>query len=175
MTRTIGTLALAAALVTARSAPAGADPPLDPHIRSSQPELVAALAAGRRGSATLRALADRIDASDLVVYLVRERPPDDDVAARTRLVAAAGGRRYVLVAIDPKYGGCRLLSLLGHELRHAVEIADEPSVVDAASLAALYRRIGFSLGRGGAERYESEPAIDAGARVMREVSADRSR
>jgi hypothetical protein len=55
--------------------------------------------------------------------------------------------------------------MLGHELRHAVEIADADSVVDQASLGAAYRRFGFAstVMRSG-EGYDSQAAIDAGRR-----------
>src|SRR5262249_17422989 len=86
-------------------------------------------------------------------------------------ISAAGGRRYLHLAVDPKYAGCRLIALLGHELQHVVEIADEPSVVDERSLAAYYRRIGFSRWGWDAESFESQAAIDVGRRVMREVLA----
>jgi hypothetical protein len=94
---------------------------------------------------------------------------DPGVAAHVSFMAAAGGRRYLAISVDPKYAGCQLTALLGHELQHAAEIAGEPSVVDARSLAAVYRRIGFASGRWEQERYESRAAIDVGRQVMRET------
>jgi hypothetical protein len=141
----------------------------DPHIRSRHAELLDAIDVGVRTSPTLRRLVDRLAASDVIVYLELRRSPSPFVAAHLSFISAAGGRRYVHVAVDPKYAGCQLIALLGHELQHAAEIADEPSVVDERSLAAYYRRIGFAAGDG-EERFDSQAAIDAGRRVMRETS-----
>jgi hypothetical protein len=63
------------------------------------------------------------------------------------------------------------IAALGHELRHAVEIADAPSVVDDASLAAEYRRVGFpSRAVRSGNGYESRAAIDAAHRVWAELA-----
>lgn len=122
-------------------------------------------------SETFRALVARIDSSDVIAYLARQPSEVTGVAAHVSFVLAAGGRRYVRVAIDPKYGGCQLLALLGHELQHVAEIADEPSVVSERSLATFYRRVGYSIDDPESERFESRPAVDAGRRIMHEVLA----
>jgi hypothetical protein len=63
------------------------------------------------------------------------------------------------------------IAALGHELRHAVEIADAPVIINDASLAAEYARIGFaSHGVRKGSGYESRAAIDAGQRVWVELN-----
>ena len=104
--------------------------------------------------------------SDSSCNIWRDAPA---IAADTAFISAAGGRRYVLVAIDPKYGGSQLIELIGHELRHAVEIADEPSVVDTRSLAKLYRRIGFGGDVGDGNHFDTHEAIEIGGRVLHDV------
>jgi hypothetical protein len=143
----------------------------DPHIRSQHPELIDAVAEGAAVSATLRALVDEVESAEVVIYLVWQQPRSSTVAAHVAFISSAGGRRYVYVAVDPKYRGSQLISLLGHELQHVVEIAREPSVVDERSLSAYYRRIGFSRAGWDAGRFESEAAIEVGQQVMREVLA----
>ena len=64
------------------------------------------------------------------------------------------------------------MSLLAHELQHAVEIADAPEVVDEASLKELYRRLGADSGPGafnGSVWFETQGAIDTGRRVYSEL------
>ena len=56
----------------------------------------------------------------------------------------------------------------GHELRHAVEIASTPSVVDGASMAQCYHRIGFNVSPY-LERFDTEDAVECGRRVLREA------
>jgi hypothetical protein len=142
----------------------------DPHIRSPYPELLDAVSLGARTSPTLRDLVDRIEASDVVVYLANDSAPSPFVAAHLSFISAAGGRRYLMVTVNRQYMGCQLMALLGHELQHAAEIADEPSVVDERSMSAHYRRIGFRTGSQ-AEQYDSAAAIETGRRIMRDVTS----
>jgi len=88
-------------------------------------------------------------------------------AGHITLMGTGGGRRYVRLSVNPRYDGRQRLAILGHELRHAVEIADAESVVDQPSLVSLYRRIGF---RSGERSYESDAAIAAGRQVQDELA-----
>ena len=66
----------------------------------------------------------------------------------------------------------RRAAALGHELQHAVEIADAAWVVDHASFAALYRDIGYESGGDlHANCFETPEAIRLGARVLAEFRA----
>ena len=141
----------------------------DPHIRSAHANLLDVITTGLRRSTTMRDLVERIEASDLVVYMEWRVSPDSHVAAHTAFVSAAGGRRYLSVVVDPRLAPCQLLPLIAHELQHVAEIAGEGSVVSEQSLAAFYRRVGFSTGGWERERYESRAAIEAGERVTREM------
>jgi hypothetical protein len=88
------------------------------------------------------------------------------LVGRLTFMAASGGRRYVNVRIACGLNPDEQIAALGHELRHAVEIADAPSVVDVASLGELYRRIGFaSHGVPHGLGFESRAAIDTARRV----------
>jgi hypothetical protein len=138
----------------------------DTHVRATVPALADALAAGVRESPTLQALVDRIEASDLLVYLTLDRAPRPSAAGHISLMAAVAGRRYVRLALNPRYDGSLRIAILAHELRHAVEIADALSVTDERSLASLYRRIGFTSGE---RSFESDAAIAAGRQVHDEV------
>jgi hypothetical protein len=148
----------------------------DPHIRSNVPELLSAMAAGVRGSVTFRALVDRLNESDVVVYLICRRQPAG-TAAHLQFVGADGGRRYVQVSLDPALHGCMRLMLLGHELQHAVEVADAPTVVDPSSLATLYRHIGFQQGAHDAlaMAFDTEAAIAIGQHVRSELTLNEVR
>src|SRR5471030_219953 len=127
MTRTVWTLACVLLFCSARSRADDCRPP-DPHVRSSDREIVSAIATATDRSPTFRGLVEHLNRSDVVVYVMFDRSPTSDLAGRTMFVSAAGGRRYLRIAIDRRYAGCLRLGILGHELRHAVEIADAAGV-----------------------------------------------
>lgn len=139
------------------------------HIRSDHHDLLDAVEAGSRSSATFERLVQRLGASDVIVYLVYDFAPLPGVAARISFLSTAGGWRYLRVSIDPKYTGCQRLALLGHEFEHAVEIAEAAAVVDASSLAALYRQIGFRSGADHEDRFDTLDAIRAGWQIQLEA------
>jgi len=136
------------------------------HIRATVPALADALDAGVSDSATLRALVDEIETSDLLVYLTFDFSPAAATAGHISLMSTAGGCRYLRLAVNPRYDGWRRVGILAHELRHAVEIARDASVIDQRSLASLYRRIGYLSGE---RSFESAAAIAAGAQVFEEM------
>jgi hypothetical protein len=70
----------------------------------------------------------------------------------------------------------RQISVMAHELQHALEVAEAPEVTDAASLVDLFRRIGYvkaESGRGIA--YETKAARGVGDRVAEELRRDRQK
>lgn len=152
--------------------PASAEQPRDgSHVRTNDPRMRAAIADGIAGSALFRDLVAQLDASDVNVYAENDCQMPPPLAGRLTFMSSAGGRRYVLVRIACTIEGRGQIAMLGHELRHAVEIADAESVVDEPSLAVAYRQIGFASnamppGAG----FDSRAAIEAGRRVWEELS-----
>lgn len=169
MIRSVAMLALLVTVLSAGRVDAETDRLADRHLRTMCPQMVDAVKAAMGASSTFRGLVDRLETSDAIVYVVARPSRFSGVAGHVAFLGAGGGRRYLRVAIDPKFSGIQLIGLLGHELRHAVEIAEEPSVIDERSLAILYRRIGFSEGERGMDRYDTSDAIATGGRVMRDV------
>jgi hypothetical protein len=141
------------------------------HVRSSVPELLGALTDGVQQSATLRDLVERLDRSDVMVYLVFDRASSPPFAGRISLMGAAAGWRYLRLSVDARYSGLRRIAILGHELRHAVEIADAPSAIDQESVAALYKQIGFKTSDD--RCFDSLAAIASGQQVFRELLESR--
>src|SRR5215468_8785640 len=142
------------------------------HVRTTDAQLRTAIDRGLGGSALFRDLVARLDASDVIVYVETECPMSPRMFGRLTLMGVGGDRRYVSVRISCMLPTSQQIAALGHELHHAVEIPSARSVVDNSSLAAEYRRIGFSsravrAGTG----YESHAAIDAAARVWADLAA----
>ena len=110
-------------------------------LRVADPQLRNTIDQGLARSWTLRQLESRLEQASVIVYLSRV-PLIRGMAGRTRLIGAGGGWRFLSVEVDDRIAGLDLLTVVGHELRHAVEIADAAYVVDADSMLDLYRRIG---------------------------------
>lgn len=163
-------LVLACAIVLAGGRAAAGDGP--PSVRGLDATAIRLLDAARAGSTTFRCLLDRLDHSDLTVY-VRFEPRTARPPALTSIVGAAGDRRVVLVTITTMAVEADRFMLLGHELRHAAELADAPEVRDRAGMQALYERIGW---HDRPSAYETAAALASGDAVRREMfGAGRSR
>jgi hypothetical protein len=170
------TLAVALALMPAERAIAESLPDQAPRfcqVRSTDYRVTLAVEQGLRDSATFRGLVDRINVSDVVVYVSADEkrlPPGVD--GRLTFLSATGGFRYVVVTVNSALTQPRLVSLIGHELQHVREIADTLAIVDAKSMARAY-----AAGLGYHNRYltndgqtfDSLAAIRAGEQVLREV------
>ena len=164
-------------LLTALSAPARANQ-FDqlPHLRPLDREMRELLFTAIDASPSFRLLVDRINASDVIVYIRCGRGLRSGISGQMTFVGASGGLRYVIVAIDLNAALDRQIAILGHELRHAVEVADTPSIVDTKSLGVAYTRMGHSTKAGvGMTLFDTHDAVAAGEQVWREVMRPASR
>ena len=165
--------ALLLLLVATPSIAHAADPFADGlggHLRTTDDRLRRLLELGTRTSPTFRTLVGRLLHSDVVVYLWCDRADIAPSDGRLTFVSAAGGYRYVVVRLVRIHSRERQIALMAHELRHAVEIADAPDVVDAESLEHEYRRIGHLSGaQPGRLMFDTRAAVDAGVQVMNEL------
>ena len=142
----------------------GADKP------STAPRVRAAPTAGRAiedaaaRSATVRALLDRLAASDVIVYVEITSMPDVPVA-RTKLVTATPVARFLRIGINSATSVLDRPALLAHELQHALEIAEHREVRDDGGVRRLYAAIGTQHG---VDQFETDAAV----RVERQVRAE---
>jgi hypothetical protein len=161
-------------LVATPSIAHAADPSgdgLGGHLRTTDDRLRRLLQLGTRTSPTLRALVRRLIDSDVIVYLWCDRAETAPSDGRLTFVSAAGGYRYVVVRVVRFHSRERQIALMAHELRHAIEIADAPHVVDLESLEREYRRIGYVSGaQTGRLMFDTRAAVDAGVQVINELT-----
>jgi hypothetical protein len=142
------------------------------NVRASDNELVTLLADGVKKSATLRALTERLSKSDVIVYV---RP---DVLSRNAnqghlsFLSSSGGYRYVVVHLPVGQSKQNQIAMLGHELQHAVVIADAPSVIDSDTLRKEFERIGkVTMAANGRDfSFDSQAATDARQKIQREMN-----
>ncbi len=64
----------------------------------------------------------------------------------------------------------RKVAILGHELQHAIEIADRPEIVDSKTLARAYQVFGFTRHSASSRLdFDTTAAIGTGRAVWREL------
>jgi len=140
-------------------------------VRGNSVDMRQLLSSGLRRSPTFKAIVDRLEASDLIVEVQCGQFRSSQLAGRTVLLSARPIVRYVLVEIACPIADAAALEILGHELRHALEIASATWVVDELSLEKLYTQIGYPscVKTGGSGEFETADAVEAGERVHHEL------
>ena len=137
--------------------------PLDPIAAET-------LARALAGSALVRGMVARLEASDVIVHLATSAHLPLGIGGVTQFVTARGGYRYLRVTLDANLTLRNRSVILGHELKHACEVADS-SAANVAQLRELFERAGH---RDGAY-FETQAAIETEREVRTELSASRSR
>lgn len=170
-TRNLAMAAVAAAVLGTPSLGAAADATSvnlatpNSHVRSSNPELVAVIQRASDRSATFRGLIETINASDSIVF-VEEGDCGHGVRACFVSVNASQAYRYMRVVVDTRKADWDLMGSIGHELRHTIEIIDQPSIRDNARKFFFYEQNGTP---GTAHSRETGSAVVAGNTVRAEV------
>jgi hypothetical protein len=140
-----------------------------PHVRVFDRRLKGLLESGRESSPTLRHLIEKLDASSVLVFADCNARMPERIGARLSLVTSVNGVRYVRVEVDCELIDRHQLSLLAHELQHALEIGHRSDIVDADSMESYYEDIGFQTFYDGNHKgFESFEAIA----VQRHVDAE---
>ena len=151
----------------------GGGPAGGPRVRPQDGRTATLLLEGIQRSDTLRSLVEQLEHRDVIVYLETEPRLKGHLAGRLTWLAATRAFRYVRVAISPDLTGASAIGTLGHELHHALEVANEPSIVDDKTLDEFYRRTGIRT-QTHRSSWDTEAARIAGDEVRREASTTRS-
>jgi hypothetical protein len=138
------------------------------HVRTQDRSMRYLLKRGFTHSATFAQLIARLEKSDVLVYIEQVPRLPGALEGRMMILPSAHGQRYVRIQIALRGDPDDSVALLGHELQHAVEVAQAGEVNDQAELAALYQRIGT---RGGEHMYDTLAAREVGRIVRRELLA----
>lgn len=160
-----------AALITG-PVQAGSDVPqrASAHVRTIQPEGEQLLTRGLASSPTFRRLVDRLEHSDVIVYIDLRSDMPQLLGGSLQFLARSATNRFVRIRINRANSRLWQTALLGHELQHAVEVADSSDVESTEGLRALYRRIGVRMGQ---DAFDSLAAQHAGFAVRAELSGAR--
>jgi len=137
------------------------------HIRTTDASMRKLLKRGLRGSPSFAALVKRIQRSDVYVYIEEVPRLPGALEGRMMMLPRAHQHRYVRIQIALRGDSEDSVAVLGHELQHAVEVAEALDVFDQDALARLYQRIGL---RGGEHLYDTLAAQEMGRTVRRELT-----
>jgi hypothetical protein len=137
-------------------------------VRSSTDRMNKIIAEGVRRSPTFARLVIALHQTNVIVYVEPSFALPPEMAGRLLFSTIAGGQRYLRVQVLATLQGDQLISVIGHELTHALEVADDPAVVNQDTLAKLYRRIG-DRGQAGPHTYDTEAARLTGRTVRAEL------
>ena len=141
-----------------------------PHVRPDTKDGREFVDEAIRRSPAVRELIARLNESDVTVYLRFRAFAELRLDGRVRFLAATASQRYLLIELACVRPRVTQVATFGHELFHALEIAAAPSIVDAATLAAHYERVGMRVGESSdARMYETRAARDMATRVVRDI------
>ena len=135
-------------------------------VRSEDPALSALIRRGTEGSPTFRRLAETIQATDGLVYIVRGRCGHRVRACLVLWMGFAGPYRVLRVNVAGGKSNIETMASIAHELTHALEVLSEPGVRSGFGMYQLF-------GRNHAwrsETFETAAAIGAGNAVYEELN-----
>jgi hypothetical protein len=168
---TLLSVALVCALpCAAQPAAAQTDASALSRVRSTDALIGAVIEQISERSATFRRLVATINASDGLVY-VEQGQCGRGARACLVTVKVAGPNRLLSIWIDTRTVDAEFMGLIGHELRHAIEVLSDPGVINGHAMSNFYQRQGSRSAEG---RFETQAAIEAGEAVRAEVRKSRT-
>jgi hypothetical protein len=174
MLKPVTLIVLVACVAPLSSAAKGLDAPTaatdaGPRVRPVDSRAAAVLLEGIARSATVRSLVDRLEELNVIVYLESQPGLRRGLAGTLTFMTTTPTFRYVRISLSPMLSADMLISVLGHELQHALEVAQARSIVSDSSLEAYYRRHGIAM-KSHTSGWDTFAARDAGELVRREIA-----
>ena len=138
------------------------------NIRSTDKIVLAAIADGSVRSPTFAELVDRLETSELLIYVSRVYGLPHRMEGC--VIPGQPGGPYVRILLAMNNYAERIIPVLAHELQHVREIVDAGMGHDQAAFDAVFSRIGArQRGSDTAEQFETATAITVMRTVEREL------
>jgi hypothetical protein len=139
--------------------------PGSPRVRASDPIIAEAIEQAAAQSPTFNQLVTAITTTNGIVYVHFGECGRNVRACLLLGITQAGSNRILHIKVDRRRRGQDLMVVIGHELSHAVELLNEPTVVDATTAQNFYRR------NAAIEKYsfETEAAIEIELKIDKEL------
>ena len=136
-------------------------------VRSTNPFIRALMAEAADRSRTFRRLVEAIERSDGIVYVESGVCGHGAQACLVMSVTPAAGYRILRILLNTHRHPWDLMESIGHELRHALEVLDDRSLISGADVYLFYARESGPLDH----PFETAAAINAGTAVRREIES----
>ena len=136
-------------------------------VRSTDARITRLIAEGVQRSRTFASIVEALGRTDVIVYIQPSRDLPTTISGRLLLLPAVGQFRYLRVQVRANLTARELIALIGHELQHALEVAEDRSVRDTPALVSLYQRIGRPLR--GSHSFDTAAAEATGRQVREEL------
>jgi hypothetical protein len=136
-----------------------------PRLRGSDPVIAAAIEQAVEQSPTFRQLVSAINCTDGIVYVHYGTCGRNLLACLPLAVTLAGANRLLHIKVDRRRKGHHLMVVISHELRHAIELLSEPTVIDRNTAYNFYQRLTPIAGY----TFETEAAIQTALNVDKEL------
>src|SRR5215218_679413 len=94
-------------------------------IRSALPRVGTLINDGIRRSRTFAGLVAEIHKTNVIVYVETSMGLPPGVAGRILFAGAAGNQRYLRIQLSATLARDQMISVIAHELRHALEVAGD--------------------------------------------------
>jgi hypothetical protein len=145
-------------------------PTADPasRLRPANAFLAGVIEEGVCRSQTLRSMVAALQASDVIVYVTMRPLSDRRVWGGLEFIGATATDRVLRVVLRLPLDRIARMAILGHELRHAIEVAGAREIRSQKALEDYYRAHGIP---GATEwTYETDAAHRTELRVREEVT-----
>jgi hypothetical protein len=138
------------------------------HVRGLDSTIRELIDHGLRYSPTFRHLVAELNASDVIVHVIRRRMPERMRGYLLHEIAEARGVRYLRIAVDPRGARARVTAIIAHELQHAIEVARRASAGRSLRLEDFFAEIADE-GCMTTGCFETRTAIEIQAQVLDEL------
>ena len=137
-----------------------------PRVRGVTPSVEQAISLAAERSPTFQSLVTTIESTDGIVYVHRGRCGRQVLSCLLLAITKAGDYRLLHIRIDERRKDHDLMVSIAHELKHAIELLSDPTIIDSTSAQNFYHR-----GAAPKELYsfETEAAIETELRVDKEL------
>ena len=137
-----------------------------PRVRGGTPSTSQTISLAAERSPTFQSLVTTIEGTDGIVYVHRGQCGRQVLSCMLLAVTKAGDYRLLHIKVDERRKDHDLMVSIAHELRHAIELLSQPTVVDRHTAHNFYHG---GPSRGDGYSFETQAAIETELRVDKEL------